>query len=326
MNRSRCIKALGAMLLALVLPAQAQGPAAPYPSKPIHTIVPFVAGGPSDTVARLLAPGIAQRLGQPLVIENRPGASANLGTELVAKAPGDGYTMLLASTYIVVNPSLFKELRYDVLRDLTPVAIADVKPMVLVASPGFAANTLRELVAAARARPGTIHCASPGNGTLPHLSCELLNTSAGIRLVHVPYKGIPPAQTDLMGGQVQVMFDAVTSALPHIRAGRLKAIAVPDGVRYPVLPDVPTTAEAGVPGVQLVAWDGYFVPASTPPAIVERLHQAIRGAIADPAISAKMTSMGMILSSESREQFAARVRDEIKKWQEVVRASGARAD
>jgi tripartite-type tricarboxylate transporter receptor subunit TctC len=326
MNRSGFMNALGAMLLALALPAQAQGPAAPYPSKPIRTIVPFVAGGPSDTVARLLAPGIAQRLGQPLVIDNRPGASANLGTELAAKAAGDGYTVLLASTYIVVNPSLFKELRYDVLRDLTPVAIADVKPMVLVASPSFAANNLKELIAAAQARPGTIHFASPGNGTLPHLAGELLNTSAGIRLVHVPYKGIPPAQADLMGGQVQVMFDAVTSALPHIRAGRLKAIAVPDSVRYPVLPDVPTAAEAGVPGVQLVAWDGYFVPVSTPRAIVERLGQAIAGAIADPEISAKMTSMGMIISKESSEQFATRVRDEIKKWQAVVRASGARAD
>jgi len=317
---------LAFLTMAATLPAQAQSPAGAYPGRPIKVIVPFVAGGPSDTVARLLAPGIGARLGQPLVIENRPGASANLGTEMVAKSPGDGYTLLLASTYIVVNPNLFRDLRYDVLRDLTPVAMADLKPMVLVASPAFSANSLREVVAAAQAKPGSITFASPGTGTLPHLAGELLNTRAGIRLVHVPYKGIPPAQVDLMNGQVQLMFDAVASALPHIRAGRLKAIAVPDGVRYPVLPDVPTAAEAGVSGVELVAWDGFFVPAATPREIVDRLHEAVAAAIAQPETSARMTGMGMMISGESREQFTSRVREELKKWQEVVRASGARVD
>ena len=321
----------GVLLSALLtmvatLPAQAQSPAGVYPGRPIKVIVPFVAGGPSDTVARLLAPPIGARLGQPLVIENRPGASANLGTEMVAKSPGDGYTVLLASTYIVVNPSLFKDLRYDVLRDLTPVAIADLKPMVLVASPAFAPNSLRDIIAAAQAKPGSINIASPGTGTLPHLAGELFNARAGIRLVHVPYKGIPPAQVDLMNGQVQLMFDAVASALPHIRAGRLKAIAVPSRARYPVLPDVPTAAEAGVAGVELVAWDGFFAPASTPREIVDRLRHAVAGAIGDPEVSAKMTGMGMVISAETREQFTARVHDELKMWQEVVQASGARAD
>jgi tripartite-type tricarboxylate transporter receptor subunit TctC len=336
MRPSRALRAsfagrAGALLLAFAavvatLPAQAQSPAGAYPNRPIRVIVPFLAGGPSDTVARLLAPGIAERLGQPLVIENRPGASANLGTEMVAKSPGDGYTLLLASTYIVVNPGLYKDLRYDVLRDLTPVAMADLKPMVLVASPAFAPNSIREIIAAAQAKPGSINFASPGTGTLPHLAGELFNTRAGVRLVHVPYKGIPPAQVDLMNGQVQLMFDAVTSALPHVRSGRLKAVAAPSSARYVVLPDVPTVAEAGLAGVELVAWDGFFVPASTTREIVDRLHQAIAAAIGHPETSAKMTGMGMVISTETREQFAARVRDEMKMWLEVVRASGARAD
>ena len=310
----------------LTLPVQAQGPAGAYPNRPIRLVVPFVAGGPADTVARLLAPGIGGRLGQALVIENRPGASGNLGTESVAKSPWDGYTLLLATTYIVVNPSLFKDLRYDLLRDLTPVAIADLKPMVLVASPSFSADSLREIITAARGKPGSINFASPGTGTLPHLAGELLNVRAGVRLVHVPYKGIPPAQVDLMNGQVQLMFDAVASALPHLRAGRLRAIAVPSPTRYAVLPDVPTAAEAGVAGVELVAWDGFFAPASVSREIVDRLHGAVAGAIGDSEINARMTSMGMIISTETREQFAARVHAELKMWQEVVQASGARAD
>ena len=318
--------ALTFLALLLALPAQAQSPVGTYPNRPIKVIVPFVAGGPADTVARLLAPGIGGRLGQALVIENRPGASGNLGTENVAKSPGDGYTLLLASTYIVVNPSLFKDLRYDVLRDLTPVAIADLKPMVLVASPSFLADSLREIITAARAKPGSINFASPGTGTLPHLAGELLNVRAGVRLVHVPYKGIPPAQVDLMNGQVQLMFDAVTSALPHLRAGRLKAIAVPSPTRYAVLPDVLTAAEAGVAGVELVAWDGFFAPASVPREIVDRLHGAVAAAIRDSEVSAKMTAMGMVISTETREQFTARVHAELKMWQDVVQASGARAD
>lgn len=317
---------LAFLTMALGLPVQAQSPAGAYPNRPMRVIVPFGPGGPSDTVARLLAPRIGEQLGQPLVIDNRPGASANLGTEMVAKSPGDGYTLLFGSTYIVVNPGLFRDLRYDVLRDLTPVAMVDLKPMVLVASPLFAPSSLREIIAAAQAKPGSINFASPGTGTLPHLAGELFNTRAGIRLVHVPYKGIPPAQVDLMNGQVQLMFDAVTSALPQIRAGRLKAIAVPDSARYPVLPDVPTMAEAGVTGVELVAWDGFFVPSATPSEIVERLHAAVAAAIGHPETRAKMTGMGMLISAETREQFATRVRDELKKWQEVVQVSGARVD
>ena len=323
----------GLILLSLIVAmlagmpgAWAQGGGQRYPTRPIHVVVPFVAGGPSDIIARLLSQRIGERLGQPVVVENRPGASANLGTEQVAKAPGDGYTLLLGSTYIVVNPSLFKDLRYDVLRDLTPVALADLKPMVLIASPQFAPSTLQEVIAAARAQPGKINFASPGSGTLPHLAGELLNTAAGIRLVHVPYKGITPAQTDIMGGQVQLMFDAVASAMPSIRSGKLKAIAVPNRTRHPLLPGVPSAVEAGLPELDLIAWDGFFAPSSTPLATVERLYDVINAVINSPETREKMSSLGAMIPQDTRAQFVARVRDEIRKWAEVVRASGARAD
>ena len=310
------------MLVPLLSLAQSSG----WPSRPIRVIVPFAAGGPSDVVARLLAPRVSERLGQPVVVENQPGGSANIGTEAVAKAPGDGYTVLFASTYIVVNPTLFRNLRYDAQKDFTPVAIADVKPMVLVSSPGFAPNTLKELIAAAKERPGGINFASPGSGTLPHLAGELLNSLAGIKLVHVPYKGIPPAQADVMGGRVEILFDALASALRHIRAGKLKAIVVPYHSRYPVLPDAPTVVEAGMPGLEMVAWDGYFLPSGTPIDIVDRLHAAVAAATGHAETAQRMTSLGIIISRETREQFAARVRDETRKWGEVVRISGARAD
>lgn len=318
------IKIVAGLIALMLMPLLSNAQA--WPARPIRVVVPFAAGGPSDVVARMLAPRVSERLGQPVVVENLPGGSANIGTEAVAKAPGDGYTVLFASTYIVVNPTLFRNLRYDVQRDFIPVAIADVKPMVLVVSPGFAPSTLKELIAAARERPGAINFASPGSGTLPHLAGELLNSLAGIKLVHVPYKGIPPAQADLMGGRVEILFDALSSALRHIRSGKLKAIAALYGSRYAVLPDVPTVHEAGVPGLEIVAWDGYFLPSSTPLNIADTLHAAVAAATQHPETLQRMTALGMIVSRETREQFAARVRDEMRKWGEVVRASGARPD
>lgn len=318
------IKIVAGLIALMLMPLLSNAQA--WPARPIRVVVPFAAGGPSDVVARMLAPRVSERLGQPVVVENLPGGSANIGTEAVAKAPGDGYTVLFASTYIVVNPTLFRNLRYDVQRDFIPVAIADVKPMVLVVSPGFAPSTLKELIAAARERPGAINFASPGSGTLPHLAGELLNSLAGIKLVHVPYKGIPPAQADLMGGRVEILFDALSSALRHIRSGKLKAIAALYGSRYAVLPDVPTVHEAGVPGLEIVAWDGYFLPSSTPLNIADTLHAAVAAATQHPETLQRMTGLGMIVSRETREQFAARVRDEMRKWGEVVRASGARPD
>lgn len=318
------IKIVAGLIALMLMPLLSNAQA--WPARPIRVVVPFAAGGPSDVVARMLAPRVSERLGQPVVVENLPGGSANIGTEVVAKAPGDGYTVLFASTYIVVNPTLFRNLRYDVQRDFIPVAIADVKPMVLVVSPGFAPSTLKELIAAARERPGAINFASPGSGTLPHLAGELLNSLAGIKLVHVPYKGIPPAQADLMGGRVEILFDALISALRHIRSGKLKAIAALYGSRYAVLPDVPTVHEAGVPGLEIVAWDGYFLPSSTPLNIADTLHAAVAAATQHPETLQRMTALGMIVSRETREQFAARVRDEMRKWGEVVRASGARPD
>ena len=260
----KLLTCLAGLLLGASLPAQAQAPAAAYPVKPVKVIVPYPPGGPTDIVARVVFQQVSDSTGQQFIVENRAGAGGNIGAEAVARAPADGYTLLVATTAHAINMSLFKNLNYDVLKDFAPVTLLTQGPLVLVATPAFPAANVRELIALAKAKPNTLNFASSGNGQSTHLSGELFNTMAGIKLAHVPYKGSAPALTDVIGGQVPLMFDTMLSAMPFVKTGKLKALAVTSAQRSPAAPELPTVAESGLPGYEVVAWNGLLAPAGTP--------------------------------------------------------------
>ncbi|MEO8347027.1 MAG: tripartite tricarboxylate transporter substrate binding protein [Betaproteobacteria bacterium] len=298
-----------------------------YPSKPIRIVVPFPAGGTTDVLARAVAQKLNESLGQPAVVDNRPGAGGNIGAELVAKSAPDGYTLLMGTVGThAINPSLYPRMPYDHVRDFAPVILVAGVPNVLVINPGLPVNSVQELIAYAKANPGKLNFASSGNGTSIHLSGELFRTMAGVQMTHVPYKGSAPALQDLVGGQVQLMFDNLPSSLALIKAGKLKALAVTSLARAAALPDVPTLAESGLPGFEASSWFGLLAPAGTPPAAIATLNADVAKWLASPDARERLLAQGAIAAGGTPEDFARHIAAETAKWQKVVKESGAKVD
>jgi len=297
-----------------------------FPAKPVRVVVPYPPGGPTDIVARVLFQQVAEATGQQFLIDNRAGAGGNIGAELVAKSPPDGYTVLIGTTAHAINMSLFKNLNYDIQKDLIPVSLLTQGPLVLVAHPQFPASSVKEVIELAKTKPGGLNFASSGNGQSTHLSAELFNSMAGIKMAHVPYKGSAPALTDVMSGQVDVMFDTTLSAMPFVKAGKLKALGLTSAVRSPAAPDVPTIAESGLPGYEVFAWNGVLVPAGTPKAIIQQLNDHIRKAMLLPQVKDKFSAQGFAASWNSPESFGVFLKTEVDKWGRTVKASGATLD
>ena len=324
-SRRRLLAAAGAALC-LATPAFAQAPAPAYPTKPVKLVVPYPPGGPTDIVARLVAQKLSDAMGQQFVIDNRPGAGGNPGAELVARSPADGYTLVVATTAHAINPSLFKNLGYSVSKDFAPVSQLTSGPLVIVANPQLPAKNVAELIALAKAKPGELNFASSGNGQSTHLSAELFAAMAGVKMNHIPYKGSAPALTDTMGGQTQLMFDTMLSAMPHVKAGKLKALAVTSATRSPVAPDLPTVAESGLPGYEAIAWNGLLAPAGTPPEVLARLSAELKKVLAAPDVKEKFEAQGFAASWNSPEDFGRFMSTEVDKWAKVVKVSGAKVD
>jgi tripartite-type tricarboxylate transporter receptor subunit TctC len=311
------------LLLAFGLPALAQ----PYPSKPIRVIVPFAPGGNVDITARLVAPGLQEALGQPVVVENRPGAGGTIGADAVAKSAPDGYTLLMGSnSTFSVAPSLYPKNPYKPLADFAPVAMIASAPFVLVVNPGVAAKDARELVALAKASPGKLTMSSAGTGSSNHLVGEYFQEISGARFTHVPYKGSGQALTDLMGGQVNLHFDQITSAASHIQAGKLRALMVTARERVPMLPDVPTAAEAGYATFEATNVTGLIAPAGTPRGVIDKLNAALQKVIALPATRAKFAEIGAQATGGTPEQFGAYIREDLAKWTRIVKEADVKVE
>jgi tripartite-type tricarboxylate transporter receptor subunit TctC len=310
------------LLAAVATSAFAQG----YPSKPAKVIVPYPPGGPTDIVARVVSQKLSDQMGQQFIVENRPGAGGNIGAEAVAKGPADGYTLLVATTAHAINPSLFKSLGYNLMKDFAPVSQLTSGPLVIVAHPSLPAKNVQELIALGKAKPGTLNYASSGNGQSTHLSAELFATMSGIKMNHIPYKGSAPALTDVMGGQASLMFDTMLSAMPHVKNGKLKAIAVTSAARSPAAPDVPTVAESGLPGYEAIAWNGLLVPAGTPTDVVAKLNAELKKALDAPEVKDRFSAQGFGAAWNTREAFAKFIQSELDKWAKVVKVSGATLD
>jgi len=296
-----------------------------YPTRPLRWIVGFPPGGGADTVARIMAPWLSERLGQQVIIENRPGASTNIATQAVVNSPPDGYTLLFYGASTVVNTSIFPNLPFDVLRDIAPVGGLAAYPMVLVAHPSVPATTVAELIAHAKANPGKVTMASFGTGSASHLAGELFKMMAGINMVHVPYRGGAPMVTDLIAGQVQVGFDVMVTSLPQVRAGALRALGVAGKNRFDMLHDVPTIAET-VPRYEARTWAGVGVPTGTPTEIIARLNQEINAGLADPTIQSRLAEVGTIPMVFTAAEFGAYVATESVKWAKVVKFAGIKAE
>lgn len=316
---------LGCMLALAALvpyPADAQS----WPAKPIRLIVTYPPGGGADTVARLLSPKLGEYLGQPILVDNRPGASGTIGAELVAKSPADGYTLMLDASSYAVNPSLYPKLAYDPLKAFKPVSVLVLFPNMLVVNPEVPAKSVGELIALAKAQPGRIAYASSGNGSAQHLAAELFRQRAGLDMVHVPYKGGGPALQDVMGGQVPVFFANMASGLSHVKSGKLRVLAVTGAKRSASLPDVPTVAEAGIPGYEVYEWNAVFAPAATPEAIVKRLHAEIAKTLALPEVRDRITALGGEIVATSPAEAERWLRTQIDVWSRVVKTAGIRLD
>ena len=298
----------------------------PYPTKPIRLIVPFAPAGSADALARTIQPALSEALGQTLVIDNRPGASSTIGTDMAAKAAHDGYTLVLVTTTHTVNPSLIAKLPFDTFKDFAPVSLVVSQPNILVVHPSVAAKSVKELVAMAKAKPGGMNFASGGNGSSPHLSGELFNIVAGTRITHIPYKGSGPGVTDLLGGHVQMMFAGPLALEQHIKSGRLRPLALADKRRSTILPDVPTMAEAGFPGVETGTWYGILAPARTPPAVVAHVQREIVRILQAADLKARILNQGVDIVASSPADFEKFIIAEVAKWSRVVKAAGVRAD
>jgi tripartite-type tricarboxylate transporter receptor subunit TctC len=294
-----------------------------YPSRPLRIIVPSAAGGSSDTGARLIAQEAPKRLGQPVVVENRAGAATIVGTEIVARAPADGYTLLMAPGAFATNPSVYRKMPYDAVRDFLPISQTLFTPQVIAVHPSVPAKTVKELIALAKARPGELQYAAAGHGTLPHLTMELFATTARIRLVNIPYKGGAPGIVDLLAGRLSLISTSSMSiVLPLLRSGRLHALGVTTASRIPVLPDTPTIAEAGLPGFEAVQWSGLLAPAGTSRDIVARLHREVVAILRTPEVRERLAADGSMVVAGSPEEFGALIKAEIAKWAKVVKAAG----
>ena len=329
-SRGRRALALAAAALALgavAPPLRAAGPAHAVPSKPARIVVPFTPGGSTDILARAIGQRLSEAWGQPVVIENKPGAGGNVGVELVAKAPPDGYTIVMGHIgTFAANPALYKALPYDPVKDFAPITLVAMVPNVLVVGPAVQAKSLGELIAYAKANPGRLDYGSGGNGSAAHLATEYFRMRTGVSMQHVPYKGTGPAVADLLGGQIGVMITGALPLLPHIKSGKLRALAVASPKRLAILPDVPTIAESGYPGFSAVQWYGLFAPAATPKEIVAKINRDAVKALRDPAVAERLASEGAEPVGDTPEQFGAFVKSEIELWGKVIRESGAKVD
>jgi tripartite-type tricarboxylate transporter receptor subunit TctC len=321
------VRRLGLLLLVLtLLPALAA--AQSYPAKPIRFVVPFPPGGPLDIMARGVGQKLQDAWGQPVVVENRPGAGGGIGAELVAKSPADGYTLLMGavSTH-AINPSLYPKIGYDPRKDFVPVALVAQVPNILVVHPSLPVQSVQDLIAYAKAKPGSLSFGSGSTGSTGHLAGELFKTMAGVDMAHIPYKGGAPAMQDLLAGQTQLMFDNLANALGQVKAGKLRAVAVTTAQRAPAAPDLPTIAESGLPGFDLTTWFGVFAPAGTPPEIVAKLNAEIVKALASKELTERLAAMGTAPpENNTPERFASFVRSEAAKYAKVVRESGAKVE
>jgi tripartite-type tricarboxylate transporter receptor subunit TctC len=312
---------------AIIMIAASNTHAQQYPSKPLRFVVPFAAGGGSDLVARTVAAKITEAIGQTVIVDNRAGAAGTIGADIVAKSPPDGHTLLLGSSGpIAINPSLYTKLPYDAVRDFAPVSIVTVMPFLLVVHPALPVRSVRELIALAKARPNQLNYGSPGSGSTTHLANELFKSMTGVHIAHVPYKGVAPAATDLISGQVQMMSGDLSTLLPHVRSTRMRALAVTGANRSTLLPDVPTVAESGVPGYEASGWFGVLVPAATPPGTVERLNGAIVKGLAAHDARERLAALGGEVGGSTPDQFAARIRAETAKWAKLIKALGLKGE
>ena len=317
----RCL--LCAMLVAVAAGAAAQ---AGYPSRPVRVIVPSSAAGGTDIVARIIAPRLSERLGQQIVIDNRPGAGTMIGIELAAKSPPDGYTLLMGLSTLAINSALHTKVPYDPVRDFAPITQAVSSASIIVVHPSVPVKTLKELIAFARARPGQLNYASAGTGTYPHMTMELFLSMAGLRMVHIPYKGTGPAMIDMLAGHTATMAATVLTGMPQIRSGRLRALGITSKERSAVAPDIPTIAEAGLPGYESVQWYGMLAPAKTPKEIVARLHGEITRVLQMPDIKERFAGDGADPVGNTPEEFARFIQSELTKWAKVARAAGIKPE
>ena len=296
-----------------------------FPARPVRIVVGFPPGGVGDIVARLIGQWLSERLGQPFVVENRPGAASNIATEAVVRAPADGYTLLLINPVNATSATLYNKLNFNFIRDIAPVAGIVRVPNIMVLNPSVPAKTVPEFIAYAKANPGKVNYASAGNGTTVHLAGELFNMMTGAKMVHVPYRGSAPALTDMIGGQVQVMFDTLPSAIEHVRTGKLRALAVTTATRSPVLPDIPTVGDF-VPGFEASVWQGIGVPRNTPAGVVEKLNKEINAALADPEMKGKLANLGSAVLTLSPAEFGRLIAEETERWATVIRTANIKAE
>jgi len=325
MNRRTLLAAFAASLAAALAPAAVAQPA--FPTKPIRIVVPFPPGGTTDILARAAAQKMTEAWKEQAVVDNRPGAGGNIGAELVARSPADGYTLLMGTVGThAINASLYAKMPYDHVKDFAPVILVAAVPNVLVVHPSLPVHSVAELIAYAKANPGKLNFASSGSGTSIHLAGELFKVMAGVQMTHVPYKGSAPAIADLVGGQVQLMFDNLPSALAQIKAGKLRALAVTSAQRAAALPDAPTIAESGLPGYEASSWFGLLAPAGTPADVVAKINGEIARWLASPEAKEKLSSQGAIAAGGTPEDFARHIAAETAKWQRVVRESGAKVE
>ena len=322
MNKMRDSVCAGAALALLASHAYAQS----FPSKSIRIVVPLAAGGPGDVLARAVGQKLAESVGQPVVVDNRPGANTNIGNEAVAKSPPDGYTLLATASTLTINPSLYANLPYDAIKSFAPVTLIATTPLVLVVHPSLPVKSVHELAALAKSKPGQIYYGSAGSGSVLHLAGEMFNTMAHVKLVHVPYKGVTNAFSDLLGGQISLMFPGAPIALPQARAGKLRALATTGEKRAPAAPELPTIAETGYPGYEVSVWYGMLAPAGTPSATISRLHAEIVKIVQLPEIAERWAVLGAEPMHNTPDQFAAFLKNDLVKWTKVVRDSGAKVD
>jgi tripartite-type tricarboxylate transporter receptor subunit TctC len=320
--RRSFVLAFAAALAALPLLTFAQA----WPSKPVRIIVPFAAGGPADLYARAIAEKLQASLAQPFVVEDKPGGGSIVGTDLVAKSPADGYTLLMMSNTHTVNESLIPDKPFQLMRDFAAIAPVNYSDLVMVVHPSVPAATLKEFIALAKSKPGQLNYASSGPGTPYHMAGELFKALAGVDIVHVPYKGSSGARTDILGGQVQMMFDAITTMAPNVQAGKLRALGTSGKVRSSVLPDVPTVSEAGVPGYDAVIWLGLMAPAGTPKAIVDKLNAEVRRIVGSTEMRTAWEKQGAVAMSMTPDEFTRFLNEDIEKWARIVKVSGAKPD
>jgi len=321
-----CLCALSGAACAVLCVTSTIASAQTYPTRPLRLIVAFAPGGSVDVVARLVGQKLGESLGQQVVIDNRPGAGGNVSAEIAARAAPDGYTLYICSASLVANPSLYRKVAYDPIKDFAPVTLLASAQSVLVAHPGFTAKSVKDLIALAKKMPGKINYASPGSGSSGHLTMELFKSLAGVDLVHVPYKVMSQLQGDVIAGQVPLAFSTIPGALPHIQAGRMLPLAVSGARRSPVLPNVSTVAEAGVPGYEAATWYPILVPAETPRAIVEKLNAELVAIVRAPDMKERFVSMGVDAIGSTPEELGAHIKSELRKWEKVVQLSGARVD